>query len=253
MSTVTLDTKRHAIILLIGALIEERVKNLHQRQSEHHKTILGEVFDGESITKINTMSEIVVAFPELTQQAIDKVSGWWRMGAIKDGEVVRNPFASVDYRESAPFWNLSTGDGFITQQLDAFFDEVWNACAKSNPTRITLPVPMFVIVDKPSEDSTGCNVDDESEETSDYFSVNVSDFIPSEDCTTAREFSKMAKAIGEDASNLAKQIFNTIRPCRSESAILALVPDLEPYICSESASPEGRKDSISSLIKKVRS
>jgi len=248
-SNVSLDTKRHSIIMLVSSLVEDRIKNIYARTTEHHKTILAEVFHHDAIVGINTTNELLVANLDLINLTMDRLGNLYNLSDVRSGELALTPFSVIEHNENAPYFAINTGDGVMNAKLNDFFDEVWEAEAKKNPTRVVLSTPIKIFSDKNVTDSS-CTIDDDGRDPNTLF-VDVDDYIPSEDCTTRREFDKAVKEIGSDAAKLAKEIFASIRPCRSETAILKIVPELEPFICSEAATEVGRGANISSLIQRV--
>ena len=225
---ITAEAKRQAVVQLVLDAVAGRIAALRTACDAHWVQVTQELFDVGFITNMNDVVDVAVNNMNVTKlifgldyygsynnpvvSQTNTLHPWQRPDVDNDpfGMVSTMSFTSMNYEQRKA----------LMKQLG----EVWNS---SGSLQYVLPIAMKYISETTIEDANACNLSNDTSEKK--WTFDITDVIPT-DCTTQRKFSHIAKQIGEDADALYTSLMSTIRLCRTDSAVIKAVPELDQYI-----------------------
>jgi len=249
-TTVNVNDKRHAVASFVADALQKRVSDLHTTVIDHWNEVVAEVFDETFAKQCNDMVTSIIDVDKPTRSIALSVGGTWNHDVIRDSVTVEEVGGVKDLGFFHPKFGSCFDPTNINHYLFPNLTEMWNNLTDETGFVYQLPVPFKRLIANPendSDESSVCEIDEN--EYTNFMSVDMDNFIPT-DCTTQKALRETVTDIKNIAEQLATKTFDAIRTCRSVEAIIKVVPQLEPYLCT--AASEDATSAINDLMKQAR-
>lgn len=249
MARITVREKNAAIALLVADTVRDRILSLQQDTNAHWNDIVSELYDTNTIKRNNKAVQTI--FNQRGDDIGLAIEEDWN-GIV---EMLRNDDLRIreithihPERDSTdPLGVCPSGMFEEAYSPSKVFENIWNETGE--PASVKLPTKMKYLTtyEAPRDHGSVCSIVDPDEYDDSSLEVDVDMHIP-HDCRTQREFNKRANAIRDDMEKLTDTLRESIRNARSDTTVLATVPELEPYLVVS----EEQIASVSDLLKKAK-
>jgi len=233
MTTINKTDKVALVTAFVFSKIETRLRNLRDEAVDHYLSIVNEVYTPDAVRSMNEVVHIIANNLEVARVVMDV--SIYGSNPISQNDVKIIELTKIVTGDDDPF---DVNSGFLMRLVDEHdlrhtmserVNDLWQEITIPD---VELSVPLLRFTEEENEDGSSCSIDDRE----DAYNIELINRLSVTDCTTSRRFDKTYTAIEKDAGKLFNSIYNVIKTCRSEQAVLNKVPQLEVFINTHESS-----------------